>query len=102
MGRISEYLDFERFPRQGPLDEGLAKAGHQASPHCPTVWPSSYQYERGGVNALLEEEERLWWSIKIQSSQSFKSKEHFLLHAGRYAGGHALLSAASPTWGSKP
>ena len=34
-----------------------------------------------GVNALLEEEERLWWSIKIQS---FKSKEHFLLYAGRY------------------
>ena len=33
------------------------------------------------MNALLEEEERLWWSIKIQS---FKSKEHFLLYAGRY------------------
>jgi hypothetical protein len=34
-----------------------------------------------GVEALLAEKEPLWWSIKIQS---FKSKEHFLLYAGRY------------------
>ena len=33
------------------------------------------------VQALLTEEEHLWWSIKVQS---FKSKEHFLLYAGRY------------------
>jgi hypothetical protein len=34
------------------------------------------------VEATLSEKERLWWSIKVQS---FKSKEHFLLYAGRYA-----------------
>jgi len=33
------------------------------------------------VEELLNEQENPWWSIKIQS---FKSKEHFPRHAGRY------------------
>jgi hypothetical protein len=33
------------------------------------------------VEAMLTQQEKRWWSIKIQS---FKSKEHFLRNAGRY------------------
>jgi len=33
------------------------------------------------VKELLTQNEKIWWSIKIQS---FKSKEHFLRYAGRY------------------
>jgi Putative transposase/Transposase zinc-binding domain len=33
------------------------------------------------MEALLTDQEKRWWSIKIQS---FKSKEHFLRYAGRY------------------
>lgn len=34
-----------------------------------------------GMEAILTDQERRWWSIKIQS---FKTKEHFLRYAGRY------------------
>jgi len=33
------------------------------------------------LEALLSEQERRWWSVKIQSSES---KAHFLRYAGRY------------------
>jgi hypothetical protein len=33
------------------------------------------------MEAMLTQQEKRWWSIKIQS---FKSKEHFLRYAGRY------------------
>jgi hypothetical protein len=33
------------------------------------------------MDAMLTQQEKRWWSIKIQS---FKSKEHFLRYAGRY------------------
>ena len=33
------------------------------------------------VEALLTQQEKRWWSIKVQS---FKSKDHFLKYAGRY------------------
>jgi Putative transposase len=33
------------------------------------------------MGAMLTQQEKRWWSIKIQS---FKSKEHFLRYAGRY------------------
>lgn len=33
------------------------------------------------IEEMLDEQEKRWWRIKIQS---FKSKEHFLLYAGRY------------------
>jgi hypothetical protein len=33
------------------------------------------------MEAMLTDQEKRWWSIKIQS---FKSKEHFLRYAGRY------------------
>src|SRR5690242_387124 len=33
------------------------------------------------IEAMLNDQERRWWSIKIQS---FKGKEHFLRYAGRY------------------
>jgi hypothetical protein len=33
------------------------------------------------VEVLLTQEEKRWWSVKIQS---FKSKEHFLEYVGRY------------------
>ena len=35
----------------------------------------------GEVETLLAQQERRWWRVKIQS---FKSKAHFLLYAGRY------------------
>jgi Putative transposase/Transposase zinc-binding domain len=34
------------------------------------------------VEALLVNQERRWWRVKVQS---FKSRQHFLLYAGRYA-----------------
>lgn len=33
------------------------------------------------METLLAQQERRWWRVKIQS---FKSKAHFLLYAGRY------------------
>jgi hypothetical protein len=33
------------------------------------------------IEAILNEQERRWWSVKVQN---FKSKEHFLRYAGRY------------------
>jgi Putative transposase len=33
------------------------------------------------VEAILNEQEKRWWSVKVQN---FKSKEHFLKYAGRY------------------
>ncbi len=33
------------------------------------------------VEAMLTQQEKRWWSIKVQS---FKSKERFLKYAGRY------------------
>jgi hypothetical protein len=34
------------------------------------------------VKTVLANQERRWWSVKVQS---FKSREHFLRYAGRYA-----------------
>jgi hypothetical protein len=33
------------------------------------------------IKSILSEQEKRWWSVKIQS---FKSKDHFLRYAGRY------------------
>jgi hypothetical protein len=53
----------------------LLRAAMQAGQLCTTMTVEQ-------TEALLVEQENRWWSIKIQS---FRSKEHFLRYAGRYA-----------------
>ena len=51
------------------------------------------------MEEMLTQQEKRWWSIKIQS---FEDKSHFLQYAGRYVRGHPSRSVVSPGSGNEP